>query len=48
MKPDWYVYSTEEYDLDNIYNDEEAERATPDASQTGMANQAGSNVIWYT
>lgn len=48
MRPDWYVYSAEEYELDNIHNDDSVEREPVGAVRTGMMDEGDSNTIWYT
>ncbi len=52
MRPVWYIYEEEEYDLDNIYNEDEdrsRESTSNNAGSYGMKGQSFEETcIWYS
>ena len=52
MKPVWYNYEAEEYDLDNVYNDDDDRRdngrGTSQHNTYGQWETAGTDTsVWY-
>ena len=52
MKPAWYDYEAEEYDLDNAYNEDDDRRTDPRVEVTGNSyggwgTETTDSSVWY-